>query len=55
MRIGTAGEQILIDILRNVPQQNFKLKAAIISSFQLANVNKPTIDFIIEELFKNAK
>ncbi|KAL4445474.1 hypothetical protein ABPG74_004548 [Tetrahymena malaccensis] len=54
VRLGVYGEQILIDLLKNVPQSNFKLKTAIIQAFELANVQKPTIDFIIEELFKNA-
>jgi hypothetical protein len=30
------------------------MKSAIIQSLQLADVNRPTIDFVIEELFKNA-
>ncbi|EGR34180.1 HEAT repeat protein [Ichthyophthirius multifiliis] len=54
VRLGVYGEQILIDLLKNVPQSNFKLKTAIIQSFEIANVQSPRIDFIIEELFRNA-
>ena len=45
----------MLDILKNVSKSNYKLKASIIDSLKLANVDKPTIDFIIEELFRNAK
>lgn len=38
VRLGVYGEQILIDILKNVPQSNFKLKTAIIQAFELADV-----------------
>jgi hypothetical protein len=38
-----------------MPRSNYKLKASIINSLRLANVDKPTVDFIIEELFRNAK
>ena len=55
VRLGVNGEQILLDILKNMPRSNYKLKASIIDSLKLANVDKPTVDFIIEELFRNAK
>lgn len=55
IRLGVNGEQILLDILKNVSRSNYKLKASIIDSLKLADVNKPTIDFILEELFRNAK
>ncbi len=54
VRLGINGEQILLDILKNVPRSNYKLKVSIIKSLKLANVDKPTVDFIIEELFRNA-
>ena len=45
---------MLLDILKQVPQSNYGLKAAIIQSLELADVDRPTIDFVIEELFRNA-
>lgn len=55
VRLGVYGEQILVEMLKLTPQTNYKLKTAIVQSFELANVQRPTIDFVIEELFKNAK
>ena len=54
VRLGAKGEQILLDILRKVPNVNYSLKAAIIQSLELADVDNPAIDFVIEELFRNA-
>lgn len=54
VRLGSEGEQILLDILKNTPNSNYVLKAAIIQSLELADVEKPTIDFVIEELFRNS-
>lgn len=55
VKLGVGGEQILIDILRGTKNNSFKLKASILESFALANVEKPTIDFVIEEIFKHAR
>ena len=55
VQLGIYGEQVLIDMLKKGSATDFKLRAAIIESFKLANVDKPTIDFVIEELFKNSK
>jgi len=54
IKLGLRGEQILIDILKKIPNVNYNLKAAIIQSLELADVNSPSIDFVIEELFRNA-
>lgn len=54
VRLGVEGEQILLDILKQVPNTNYGLKSAIIQSLELSDVNKPTIDFVIEELFRNS-
>ena len=54
VRLGVQGEHILLDILKNAPHTDYTLKSAIIQSFELADVDRPTIDFVIEELFKNA-
>ena len=54
VRLGSEGEQILLDILKNTPNSNHVLRAAIIQSLELADVEKPTIDFVIEELFRSS-
>jgi len=54
VRLGVQGEQILLDILKQVPNSNYSLKSAIIQSLELADVDRPTIDFVIEELFRNS-
>lgn len=54
VRLGVQGEQILLDILKQVPNSNYALKSAIIQSLELADVDRPTIDFVIEELFRNS-
>jgi len=54
VRLGLQGEQILIEILKNAPNTDYLLKSAIIQSFELADVNRSDIDYVIEELFRNA-
>lgn len=54
VRLGVQGEQILLDMLKGMPNTNYGMKTAIIQSFELADVDRPTIDFVIEELFRNA-
>ena len=54
IRLGIEGEQILIELLKNAPNIDYLLKSAIIQSFELADVNRSDIDFVIEELFRNA-
>lgn len=54
VKLGVVGEQILIDVLRTVQSSNFKVKTAVIEALGVANVSKPTVDFVIEEVFKHA-
>ena len=54
VKLGVTGEQILIDILRTVQSSNHKVKTAVIEALGIANVGKPTIDFVIEEVFKHS-
>ena len=54
VRLGVHGEQMLLDFLKSLPNSNYIMKAAIIQSLELANVNLATIDFVIEQLFKNS-
>jgi len=54
VKLGVTGEQILIDILRTVQSSNYKVKTAVVEALGMANVGKPTVDFVIEEVFKHA-
>lgn len=55
IKLGQAGEHLLIETLKNAHPSNFKLKSNIIESFSLANVDRPSIDFVIEEIFRSSK
>lgn len=61
VKLGVEGEkvfynyEILIEILKNLLPNNSTLKAAIITGFQVSEIHKTTVDFIIEEIFKSAK
>ena len=55
IKLGHTGEHLLIEALKNAHPSNFKLKSSILQSFSLANVDKPSIDFVIEEIFRNSK
>eukprot|EP01017_Pseudomicrothorax_dubius_P042162 TRINITY_DN6841_c0_g1_i5.p1 TRINITY_DN6841_c0_g1~~TRINITY_DN6841_c0_g1_i5.p1 ORF type:complete len:898 (-),score=219.15 TRINITY_DN6841_c0_g1_i5:408-3101(-) len=52
--LGVDGEALLLNVMKTTPAGNYKLKAAVIQSLELANVTKPTIDFVIEELFRHS-
>jgi len=54
-RKGNLLTQILIDILKNLLPSNSALKAAIVAGFQVSEVHKTTVDFIVEEIFRSAK
>lgn len=54
VKIGMEGEQILINILKSSPPGNQKLKAAIIQALENANVERHSIDFVIEEVFRHS-
>jgi hypothetical protein len=51
INVGPLGEQTLVQILKNEPENNHKLRECIIRALALANVNNPNVDFVIEVLF----
>jgi len=53
--MGPLGEQILVGLCARLPPNDTKLKCSIIRAFALANINSPSIDFVIEVLLKTAK
>lgn len=55
INVGTLGEQTLVQILKNEPENNHKLRECIVRALALANVSNPNIDFVIEVLFATSK
>ena len=55
INVGPLGEQTLVQILKNEPENNHKLRECIIRALALANVNNPNVDFVIEVLFQASK
>ena len=55
VKLGSEGENTLINIMNTESDSNYKLKAVIAKSLGLSNVNSPNIDFIVECLFNSAK
>lgn len=55
MKLGAIGEEILLEVLRNTNQSDFKLKEAVVISLREADVSNPHIDFVLEEVFKHCK
>ena len=55
INVGTLGEQTLVQILKNEPENNHKLRECIVRALALANVNNPNIDFVIEVLFATSR
>lgn len=51
IRLGEAGERCLIEELKTIKHDHLSLKS-IIESFKDADYSKPSIDFVIEEIFK---
>lgn len=55
INVGAQGEQTLVQILKNEPENNHKLRECIVRALALSNVNNPNIDFVIEVLFQTSK
>ena len=55
IKVGEEGERMLIEILKRARINDSKLILPIIQSLELANIEAPSIDFVIEELLKFAK
>lgn len=53
--MGPLGEQILVKLCKGLQQNDLKLKCSILRAFALANVDSPSIDFVLEVLLKAAK
>lgn len=55
IKMGSDGERILIEILKRMRVKDAKLICPIIASLELADISKPTADFVFEELLNCLK
>ena len=53
--MGPLGEQVLVNLTQRLPPNDSKLKTSVVRALALANILSPSIDFVIEVLFKCAK
>lgn len=53
--MGPLGETQLVNLVPTLHQNDSKLKVGIVRALALANIHSPSIDFVIELLFKCAK
>lgn len=54
VKMGPDGERILVEILKRMRVKDAKLICPILASLELADVSKPSVDFVFEELFNCA-
>ena len=54
VKLGIEGENALLLMMNNEPDNNYKLKSAVIRAYSLADITSPNIDFILESIFKQS-
>ena len=52
VKLGIEGENALLLLMNSEPDNNYKLKSAVIRAYSLADITSPNIDFILESIFK---
>ena len=55
VKLGLEGESVLLKLMTQESDANYKLKAAIVRAFAFADINSTNIDFIIECVFRQGK
>ena len=55
VKLGLEGEGVLLKIMSNEPDSNYKLKAAIVHSLAYTDITSTNIDFIVECIFRQGK
>jgi HEAT repeat protein len=55
VKLGLEGESVLLKLMAQESDANYKLKAAIVRAFAFADINSTNIDFIIECVFRQGK
>lgn len=53
--MGSQGEQALINLSGSLQKSDTKLKVCIVRALALADIESPSIDFVIERLLKFAR
>ena len=54
VKLGIEGENALLLMMNSEPDNNYKLKSAVIRAYSLADISSPNIDFILESIFKQS-
>ena len=52
VKLGIEGENALLLMMNSEPDNNYKLKTAVIRGYSFADITSPNIDFILESIFK---
>ena len=55
VKLGLEGEGVLLKIMSNEPDSNYKLKSAIVHALAYTDINSTNIDFIVECIFRQGK
>ena len=55
VKIGLEGESVLLKIMSSEPDNNYKLKSAIVRALAYTDISSTNIDFIVECIFKQGK
>ena len=54
VKLGIEGENALLLMMNSEPDNNYKLKSAVIRGYSFADITSPNIDFILESIFKQS-
>ena len=52
VKLGIEGENALLLMMNSEPDNNYKLKSAVIRGYSFSDITSPNIDFILESIFK---
>lgn len=55
VKLGLEGESCLLKLMTTEPDNNYKLKSAIVSALAFSDINSSNIDFIVECVFKQGR
>lgn len=55
IKLGSEGEEILLNIMKTENDTDFRLKSSILRAFGLVDLSSQNIDFIMEALFESSR
>ena len=55
VKVGEEGIRVLLKVLNDVTEQDFKLKSSILKGLAFIDIKSPYLDFVIETLYKCAQ